>query len=60
MDVLTIDNIYQGLKDGRLEVKDEEKNISFFVKANFNDKEIDMLMAGGKLNSIKMRNSKEA
>lgn len=60
MDVLTIDNIYQGLKDGRLEVKDEEKNISFFVKANFNNKEIDMLMAGGKLNSIKMRNSKEA
>ena len=60
MDVLTIDNIYKGLKDGRLEVKDEEKNISFFVKANFNDKEIDMLMAGGKLNSIKMRNSKEA
>lgn len=59
MDVLTIDNIYQGLKDGRLEVKDEEKNISFFVKANFNDKEIDILMAGGKLNSIKMRNSKE-
>ncbi|MBF1046321.1 MAG: hypothetical protein HXL19_06085, partial [Peptostreptococcus sp.] len=52
--------IYQGLKDGRLEVKDEEKNISFFVKASFNDKEIDMLMAGGKLNSIKMRNSKEA
>ena len=60
MDVLTIDNIYKGLKDGRLEVKDEEKNISFFVKANFNDKEIDMLMAGGKLNSIKMRNSQEA
>ncbi|WP_314118063.1 aconitate hydratase [Peptostreptococcus stomatis] len=60
MDVLTIDNIYKGLKDGRLEVKDEEKNISFFVKTNFNDKEIDMLMAGGKLNSIKMRNSKEA
>lgn len=60
MDVLTIDNIYQGLKDGRLEVKDEEKDISFFVKANFNNKEIDMLMAGGKLNSIKMRNSKEA
>ena len=60
MDVLTIDNIYQGLKDGRLEVKDEEKDISFFVKASFNDKEIDMLMAGGKLNSIKMRNSKEA
>jgi len=60
MDMLSIDNIYQGLKDGRLEVKDEEKNISFFVKASFNDKEIDMLMAGGKLNSIKMRNSKEA
>ena len=60
MDVLTIDNIYQGLKDGRLEVKDEEKDISFFVKANFNNKEIDMLMAGGKLNSITMRNSKEA
>ena len=58
--MLSIDNIYQGLKDGRLEVKDEEKNISFFVKASFNDKEIDMLMAGGKLNSIKMRNSKEA
>ena len=60
MDMLSIDNIYRGLKDGRLEVKDEEKNISFFVKASFNDKEIDMLMAGGKLNSIKMRNSKEA
>lgn len=60
MEMLSIDNIYQGLKDGRLEVKDEEKNISFFVKASFNDKEIDMLMAGGKLNSIKMRNSKEA
>ena len=60
MDMHSIDNIYQGLKDGRLEVKDEEKNISFFVKASFNDKEIDMLMAGGKLNSIKMRNSKEA
>lgn len=60
MDSLVIENVYQGLKDGRLEVKDEEKNISFMVKANFNDKEIDMLMAGGKLNSIKMRNSKEA
>ncbi|KGF12959.1 aconitate hydratase [Peptostreptococcus sp. MV1] len=59
MDSLVIENVYQGLKDGRLEVKDEEKNISFMVKANFNDKEIDMLMAGGKLNSIKMRNSKE-
>lgn len=60
MDSLVIENVYQGLKDGRLEVKDEEKNISFMVKANFNDKEIDMLMAGGKLNSIRMRNSKEA
>ncbi|WP_437130587.1 aconitate hydratase [Peptostreptococcus russellii] len=55
MDELFVEDIFDGIKSGRLKVKNKTKNKEFFVKAIFNQKEIDMLMAGGKLNSIKMK-----
>lgn len=55
MDDMEIDNIFNGIKNGKLLVRDKSKNISFNVLAMFNEKEIDMLLAGGKLNSIKFR-----
>ena len=55
MDTLCIDNIFDGLKNGRMKITDSDKNIEFYVKAAFNEKEINMLMAGGKLNSIKSK-----
>lgn len=55
MDDIEIDNIFDGIKNGKLLVRDKSKNISFNVLAVFNEKEIDMLLAGGKLNSIKFR-----
>lgn len=57
MDDFVIDDVFEGLKAGRLKVEDKTKGISFYVKALFNDKELDMLYAGGKLNSIKEKNS---
>lgn len=57
MDDFVIDDVFEGLKVGRLKVEDKTKGISFYVKALFNDKELDMLYAGGKLNSIKEKNS---
>ncbi|CAK7014430.1 MAG: 3-isopropylmalate dehydratase large subunit [Peptostreptococcus russellii] len=55
MDELFVEDIFDGIKSGRLKIKNKTKNKEFFVKAIFNQKEIDMLMAGGKLNSIKMK-----
>lgn len=55
MDTLCIDNIFDGLKNGRIKITDSDKKIEFYVKAAFNEKEINMLMAGGKLNSIKSK-----
>lgn len=55
MDELFVEDIFDGIKSERLKVKNKTKNKEFFVKAIFNQKEIDMLMAGGKLNSIKMK-----
>lgn len=53
MDQLKIENIFEGLKNSRIKIKDLDKDFDFYVKAQFNKKEIDMLLAGGKLNSIK-------
>ena len=47
-------NIAENIAFG-LKIKNKTKNKEFFVKGIFNQKEIDMLMAGGKLNSIKMK-----
>lgn len=55
MDELFVEDIFDGIKSGRLKIKNKTKNKKFFVKGIFNQKEIDMLMAGGKLNSIKMK-----
>lgn len=55
MDELFVEDIFDGIKSGRLKIKNKTKNKEFFVKAIFNQKEIDMLMAGGKLNCIKMK-----
>ncbi|MEG0249240.1 MAG: aconitate hydratase [Peptostreptococcus sp.] len=55
MDELFVEDIFDGIKSGRLKIKNKTKNNEFFVKAMLNQKEIDMLMAGGKLNSIKMK-----
>ncbi len=57
MDDFVIDDVFEGLKSGRLKVEDKTKGISFYAKVQFNDKELDMLYAGGKLNSIKEKNS---
>lgn len=55
MDSIEIENIFDGIKKGKLKIIDRDKNISFNVNAVFNEKEINMLMAGGKLNSIKTK-----
>lgn len=55
MDELFVEDIFDGIKSGRLKIKNKTKNKEFFVKGIFNQKEIDMLMAGGKLNCIKMK-----
>lgn len=55
MDELFIENIFDGIKSGKLKIKNKTKNKEYFVSAIFNQKEIEMLMAGGKLNSIKTK-----
>lgn len=56
LDELELVNIFDGLKSGKIEVVNKTKNISFFVKSQFTDKEVEILLAGGKLNSIKKKN----
>lgn len=60
MDELVIEEIFDGLKNGELLIKDISKGIDFVVLIDFNDKEIEMILAGGKLNSIKQKNKMEA
>lgn len=60
MDELVIEEIFDGLKNGELLIKDISKGIDFVVLVDFNDKEIEMILAGGKLNSIKQKNKMEA
>lgn len=58
MDTLCIENIFSGLRDGKLKVTDINNNIEFNVIVKFNEKEIDMIMSGGKLNSIREKTEK--
>lgn len=60
MDELAITEIKSGIKADRMLVSNISRGTSFFVKTAFNEKEVEMLLAGGKLNSIKIKNSKEA
>lgn len=55
MDTIEIVDIINGLKNGKLKIVDKDKGISFNVSAVFNEKEINTLLAGGKLNSIKSK-----
>lgn len=59
MDELVITDVKSGIKADRILVNNINRGTSFFVKTGFNDNEINMLLAGGKLNSIKIKNSKE-
>lgn len=56
LDELELVNIFDGLKSGKIKVLNKTKNTSFFVKSQFTDKEVEILLAGGKLNSIKKKN----
>lgn len=58
MDDIELRNIFTGLNNGRIEVFNNKTKESFFVKAQFTEKEVEILLAGGKLNSIKEKNNK--
>lgn len=60
MDDIELVDVFDSIKNGRIKIVDKSKGITIEGIVNFNDKEIDMLMAGGRLNSIKEKNSKEA
>lgn len=53
MDELKLEDIIIGLKKSRIKVTDTNKCFDFYVKAKFSKEEIDMLLAGGRLNAIK-------
>lgn len=55
MDNIEIEGILEGIKNGKLVVTDKDRGVSFSVSVVFNEKEIEMLNAGGKLNSIKLK-----
>lgn len=53
MDELKLEDIIIGLKKSRIKVTDTKKGFEFYVKAQFSKEEVDMLLAGGRLNAIK-------
>lgn len=53
MDDIEVIDVFEGISKGRLEIINKTKDNKFYVKCNFSDKEIEILMKGGKLNSIK-------
>ncbi|WP_101773148.1 aconitate hydratase [Peptostreptococcus faecalis] len=59
MDDILIENVLEGITKGRMKIVNKTKNTSFYVSTKFNDKEIEMLKFGGKLNSIKLKNTAE-
>ncbi len=53
MDELKLEDIIIGLKKSRIKVTDTKKGFEFYVKAQFSKEEVEMLLAGGRLNAIK-------
>lgn len=52
-DELILENLFNGIEFGRIKIINKTKNHEFYVKAMFIEKEKEMILAGGKLNSIK-------
>ena len=55
MDEIVMDDIFNSLKKGRIKIKNKTNGKEIYVKAVFDENEIEMLMSGGKLNSIKSK-----
>lgn len=59
MDDIELVDVFSALKDGKIKIIDKTNGIEVFGKVYFDENEVEMLLAGGRLNSIKAKN-KEA
>lgn len=59
MDDIELVDVFSALKDGKIKIIDKTNGIEVFGKVDFDENEVEMLLAGGRLNSIKAKN-KEA
>ncbi len=54
-DVISINNVYMGLKDNTLEVYNETRDTTFKVKANLTPRQVEIVKAGGLLNYVRQK-----
>ncbi len=57
MDQLELVEIFDGLENARIKAINRDKNFEFYLRASFSREEVLILLAGGKLNSIKQKAS---